>query len=411
MPSDDTRPRIIDTERHASDTERQLVACIDTDWIADRAWDLLQIPSVTMEEGEVCALFERQLHDLGLKVDVRTVGADGRNNLYARIAGTGDGPTLMLNGHLDTIPLGDAWPPRRTPDQLYGRGATDMKGGMASMLGAAKAILDSGIQLRGDLVLSAVVGHEETIARKDGPLALIDDIKDRRVPADRILIVEGRDALWVMSMGSMVFTITLDSDRGGMHTQYVPFADNPLRHLGELIGAVHAHQQELDATTQHALAGAERIDLGAVHGGDYFNRTPTQCTLTGTRRWCPGRDAAQILEELRSLARPFAEAGQLDLRVEMEHEREPFETPAEDAAVQAVAAAHSLISGDAPDVVGMRIVGDANLYVHGCAVPTFYYGPSNETAHADEEWVDIKRMADAACVYALAAADYCGLKS
>ena len=391
-----------------SPSQTRLLDAVDGDWIDEQAWQLLQIPSVTMDEGEVCGLFERQLRDLGLQVDVRAVDDDGRNNLYARIQGQGHGPTLMLNGHLDTIPLGDAWPPRQTETQLHGRGATDMKGGMASMLGAAKAILDSDTGLQGDLILTAVVGHEETIARKDGPMALIEDIRKGRVGADRILIVEGRDALWVMSMGSMVFTLHLDSDRGGMHTQYVPFTDNPLRHVGDLIGAIHELQLCLDDTTQHPLAGAERIDLGAVHGGDYFNRTPTRCTLTGTRRWCPGRDAHQVLAELQALAQSFADAGDLRLTVEMEHEREPFETPEGDEAVRAVSAAHTRICGDSPEVVGMRIVGDANLYVHGCGIPTFYYGPSNETAHADQEWVDRRRLRDAAAVYALTALDYCG---
>lgn len=392
-----------------SPTTQRLLQAIDGDWITQQAWDLLQIPSVTMDEAPACTFFEEQLRGLGLPVDVRPVSGDGRNNLYARIAGTGGGPTLMLNGHLDTIPLGDAWPPQQKADQLFGRGATDMKGGMAAMLGAARAILDSGVRLQGDLILSAVVGHEETIARKDGPLALIQDIQSGRVAAERILIVEGRDALWVMSMGSMVFTMHLDSDRGGMHTQYVPFSDNPLRHMGDLICAIHAEQRRLDAAARHPLAGAERLDLGAVHGGDYFNRTPTRCTLTGTRRWGPGRNAEQVLAELEHLAHPFAMAGDLSLQVEMEHEREPFETPVDDAAVQAVAAAHTHVYGVSPDVVGLRIVGDANLYVHGCGVPTFYYGPSNETAHADEEWVEVQRLHDAATVYALAAAEYCGL--
>ena len=396
-----------DTGRPATDAEQWLLSCIDTDWIADRAWDLLQIPSVTMEEGQVCALFEDQLRQLGLEVDVRVVGDEGRNNLYARIAGTGQGPTLMLNGHLDTIPLGNAWPPRRTPHQLYGRGATDMKGGMASMLGAAKALIDNGLQLQGDLVLSAVVGHEETIARKDGPLALIDDIKSGRAPADRIVIVEGRDALWVMSMGSMVFTIALESAEGGKHTQYVPFAENPLRHVGDLIQRIHQYQRQLDTGILHPLAGAERIDLGMVAGGDYFNRTPLTCTLTGTRRWLPGRNADLVLAELQSLAEPFAAAGKLALCVEMDHQREPFETSTDDEAVQAVARAHRDVVGEEADFVGMRIVGDANLYVHGTDVPTFYYGPCNETAQADIEWVEIDRLERAAKVYALAAIDYC----
>ena len=385
----------------------KLMAAVDAEWVAARTRELVEVLSVTMAEAEVCRLYEEMMRDIGLEVDVREV-TPGRNNLYARIAGCGDGPALMLNGHLDTIPVGNCPPCYREGDRIYGRGTTDMKGGMAAALAAVKALVDTGVQLQGDLWLTAVVGHEEPEAQKDGPRALIADLNSGRIAADRIVIVEGRDALWVMSMGSMVFTVELTSSAGGKHTQYVPFGDNPIRFVGDLIHRIHQCQVELDAGQVHPLAGPERIDLGIVEAGDYFNRTPLACRLTGTRRWAPGRNAEQVLAELEELARPFAESGELGLRISMEHQREPFETPGEDAAVQAVGRAHAEVCGSAADLVGMRIVGDANLYVHGAGVATFYYGPSNETAHADLEWVEVERLQRAAQVYALAAAEYCG---
>ncbi len=387
--------------------ESEVLKHVDGEWIAEQAVKLVEIPSVTMDEEDVCRCYEEQLRDLGLEVDVREV-TPGRNNLYARIAGEGGGPALMLNGHLDTIPIGDCWPCRREDDLIYGRGTTDMKGGMASALGAVRALLAANVRLKGDLWITAVVGHEETEAKKDGPLALVEDIKNGRIGGDCIVIVEGRDALWVMSMGSMVFTITMESARGGQHTQYVPFADNPIRHMGDLIRRIHERQQEMDAGELHPLAGAERIDLGIAQAGDYFNRTPLLCTLTGTRRWGPGQNAQQILADLEELARPFAEAGDLKLTVQMEHEREPFETPQDHAAVVATATAHRAVTGEEAEHIGMRIVGDANIYVNGSGVPTFYYGPSNETAHADVEWVSVERMEKAASAYALATLQYCG---
>ena len=386
----------------------ELLERVDAEWIASRTEELVRVHSVTMAEAEVCGMYEQMMRDAGLTVDVREV-TPGRNNLYARIAGNGTGPALMLNGHLDTIPIGHCPACSRDGNRIYGRGTTDMKGGMAAALGAIKALAESGIELAGDLWLTAVVGHEEPEAQKDGPLALIEDRNSGRVGGDRILIVEGQDALWVMSMGSMVFTIRLESDMGGRHTQYVPFADNPIRHTGDLIQRIQQFQTELDAGQVHPLAGPERIDLGIVSAGDYFNRTPLHCVLTGTRRWSPGRDAEQILAELAALAAPIAAAGGLRLQVTMEHEREPFETPAGDPAVKAVAGAHTRVTGTAADYVGLRIVGDANLYVHGAGVPTFYYGPSNETAHADLEWVEVDRLQRAAQVYALAVMDYCGV--
>ena len=390
------------------DIQQKLLDAIESEWIAEQAMALVDIPSVTMDEAEICLFFEHQLSDLGLEVDVREV-TPGRSNLYARIPGKCNGPSLILNGHLDTIPIGSCPTPYRDVDRVYGRGATDMKGGMAAMIGAAHAILRSGVQLMGDLWLTAVVGHEEVKAQKDGPLAFTKDIRSGRVQGDRILIAEGRDALWIMSMGSMVFTITLDSDKAGMHTQYVPFGENPIRYVGSLIERIHERQIELDRSEIHSLAGAERIDVGEVHAGDYFNRTPVQCTISGTRRWNPGKTAKGILLDLEEIARPIADAGGLSLSIVMEHEREPFETPQHDHAVHAVAEAHGLVTCQDVEYVGMRIVGDANLYVNGCGVPTFYYGPSNETAHADIEWVSVDRMASAAGVYALAAAKYCGV--
>ena len=390
------------------DIQQKLLDAIESEWIAEQALALVDIPSVTMDEAAICLCFERQLRDLGLEVDVREV-TPGRSNLYARIPGKCNGPSLILNGHLDTIPIGSCPAPYRDGDRVYGRGATDMKGGMAAMIGAADAILRSGVQLMGDLWLTAVVGHEEVEARKDGPLAFTEDIRSGRVQGDRIVIAEGRDALWIMSMGSMVFTIRLDSDKAGMHTQYVPFDENPIRYVGLLIERIHERQIELDRLEIHSLAGAERIDLGEVHAGDYFNRTPVQCILSGTRRWNPGKTAKGIVRDLEEIAQPIADAGGLSLSIIMEHEREPFETPQHDYAVQAVAEAHGLVTGRDVEYVGMRIVGDANLYVNGCGVPTFYYGPSNETAHADIEWVSVDRMASAAGVYALAAANYCGV--
>ncbi len=381
---------------------------IDGEWIAKQTVDLVSVPSVTMNEAQVCRLYESQLRDLGLEVDVHEV-SPGRNNLYVRLKGTGGGPTLLFNGHLDTIPIGKCPPCRREGDRIYGRGSTDMKGGMACLLGMAKAVLQTNVKLKGDVWLTAIVGHEEPEADKDGPKALIADINSGKLACDRIVIVEGRDALWVMSMGSMVFTITLTSDKGGKHTQYVPFGDNPIRFMGDLIRRIYEYQCELDKTAIHPLAGAERLDVGIAQAGDYFNRTPTQCVLTGTRRWAPGKTASQVLADLEALSRPFAEAGKLGLKVEMVHEREPFETSVDDRAVQAVVNAHRIVTGKTPEYVGMRIVGDANLYVHGCGVPTFYYGPSNETAHADVEWVSVTRLEQAAKVYALAAMSYCGV--
>ncbi|MBM3571237.1 MAG: M20 family metallopeptidase, partial [Alphaproteobacteria bacterium] len=353
----------------------QVLNGIDPEWIARETAVMVQIPSVTMNESEVCAYFKAQLEAIGLAVDVREV-TPGRNNLYARIPGSGGGPALALNGHLDTIPIGAAWPFRRVGGRLHGRGTEDMKGAMAAMLAAGRALVGAGVRLKGDLWLTAVVGHEEAEAQKDGPRALVADVKSGRLPCDRILIVEGDQSLWVMSMGSTVFSMTLDSDRGGAHTNNVPFADNPIRHMGDLIGAINALQGRLDAGARHPLAGPERVDLGIARAGDYHNRTPPRIYVEGTRRWLPGKTAADVMAELEAIAAPIARAGGLKLAVSHAMEREPFEVAADDPAVLAVRSAARQVTGKDPALIGRRVVGDANIYVHGCGLPAFYFGPA-----------------------------------
>ena len=380
---------------------------IDPEWLATQTLTLVETPSVTMDEARVCEQFADLMRDVGLDVDVREVSS-GRNNLYARINGSGDGPSLLFNGHLDTIPIGDCIPPGREGDTITGRGTTDMQGGMVSMLAAAKALLQSETRLQGDVWITAVVGHEEPTADKDGPKALIEDLNSSRLSAERICIVEGRDALWVMSMGSMVWTVRLKSPQGGIHTQYVAFKDNPIRYVGDLIKRIQDRQAEMDEGDLHPLAGAERIDVGIVEAGDYFNRTPVFCELTGTRRWSPGRTAGSCLTELEIMSAAVTTGSGLEVDARMVHEREPFETPQDDPAVEAFAQAHRQVTGRDVDYVGLRIVGDANLYVHDTGVPAFYYGPSNETAHSDNEYVSVKRLVSAAKVYTEAALQFCG---
>ena len=88
----------------------------DAEWMAARTLEMVEIKSVTMDEAEMCRYYADALRSLGLSVDVREV-TPGRNNLYARIPGSGGGPTLALNGHVDTVPIHGAWPPRREGDR------------------------------------------------------------------------------------------------------------------------------------------------------------------------------------------------------------------------------------------------------------------------------------------------------
>ena len=146
-----------------------------------------------------------------------------------------------------------------------------------------------------------------------------------------------------------------------------------------------------------------------VHGGDYMNRLPAEFRVTGTRRWTPGVTLTDIRAEFQEICDRYSQESGLRWSYFIEGEREPFETPADHPIVNALRQGGEAVSGSTPEIIGMGLVGDANLYDNDGGVKTVYYGPAHQTAHSDHERVSISQLAHCAKVYALAAMDYCGV--
>jgi len=378
---------------------------IDSDWIANKTQELVAIRSETLSEGEMCELYASELESLGLVVERRYV-SDGRFNVYAKLPGTNSQKSLIFNGHLDTIPIGESWPPRISGDKIFGRGAEDMKGGMAAVLAVLRAFKMSDTKLQGDLWITAVVGHEDAEAEKDGPLAMCKDINSGKIAGDAILIVEGDSELWAMSTGSTVFQITLHSKLGGTHTNNISISQNPINFIGQIIEAIVKLQEGMDEGEKHPLVGSPRVDLGKINSGDYYNRTPEISTIEGIIRWLPGTTLIQTEALLHQIIDPIAQAGDLDVEINFMLSREPFEVPADNYALQIASSAIKKTTEVVPKVIGKKIVGDANIFMPETGITTFYYGPGYKTAHSNEEWVSIAALSSLAKVLGNFAIDF-----
>lgn len=385
-------------------------AAIDVEAIARDTLAFVEVVSETGDEGEGSAFLAQLLRREGF--DVEEDGfLQGRPNIYARVPAVdnGVGPCLAFNGHTDTIPVGACHAPKRDGDWILGRGTEDMKGGLVAMVHGIAALRRAGIGLAGDVWLTGVVGHETPVGRKEGPRRLIEHLRSGRVPAQAIVIVEGPCAVWSASLGSALFTITAHADREPIHTIKVPWADNPVRCLADLLQAFDRLEQGFEAGTHHPLCGRHQLNVGMVSAGDWFNRLPVRWQVTGTRRWTPGSTCADALAELQAVCAQLAATSGLRFEVELSNDREPFETPADHPLVQALIAAGTADAGEPPEIVGMGLVGDANLYANDGGVSTVYYGPAHETAHSDGERVSVQQLAHCARVYAATAAGFCGV--
>ena len=381
---------------------------VDAEAIARDTLAFVEVKSETCTEGPgsdfLAELFRRE----GFEVERDDV-EPGRPNIYSRIPGDGGGPSLAFNGHTDTIPIGNSDPPGRDGDWVIGRGTEDMKGGLVAMVHAASALRKAGVQLSGDLWLTGVIGHEAPEGKKEGPKRLIEHLRSGRIPADAVIIVEGPCAIWAASLGSAIFNIEVHDDRGPIHTIKIPYETNPAHWVGKLLVELQQREEEFKQGPAHPLCGRQLYNVGMVHGGDYMNRLPAEFRITGTRRWTPGITLTDIRAEFQEICDRYAEKSGLRWSYFIEGEREPFETPADHPIVNALRKGSEAVSGSTPDVIGMGLVGDANLYDNDGGVKTLYYGPAHQTAHSDNERVSISQLAHCAKVYALAAMDYCGV--
>lgn len=148
--------------------------------------EMIRIPSESGSEGTLASYCAEQLEDLGMEVDVWDTDEDrlgshpawnptslsyrDRPNVVGVLRGTGGGRSILLNGHLDVVSVESAdswqhgpWDAEVSEDRVYGRGAADMKGGIAAAMGAAKAVQAADLDIGGDLIIELVVGEEDAM--------------------------------------------------------------------------------------------------------------------------------------------------------------------------------------------------------------------------------------------------------
>ena len=388
----------------------EVLARIDGEAIAADTLEFVRVKSETGVESAGCEFIADLWRREGLEPSVDVVEGD-RNNVYTTVEGRGGGPALMFNGHIDTIPIGASDPPARDGEWIVGRGAEDMKGGLVAMTHAAAAIQQAGVRLAGELTLTSIVGHEVPVGKKEGAIRLIQRVRDGDLHADAMIIVEGRRAIWTASLGFVSFTITITSPRGRIHNLYVPYAENPARWAGEVLSRLARWEDDFADGPAHPLAGRTQVNVGIVDAGDYMNRVPTPAVITGTYRWPPGRDWEAGAAAFEALRAEIADRSGLEVTVGYLGLRPPFETSADEPVVRSVTAAARAVTGDDPDVIGMALVGDANLFANQIPVPTVYYGPGHGTAHSDHERIRADDLTECARIYALASIEYCGVAS
>jgi len=364
---------------------------------------LIEIESHALAAGREAAI-GRYLVDWfaarGIEAVLQPV-VDGRANVITRIPG-GDGPSLMLCGHVDTVPGGDmpdAFAPRVERELLWGRGACDMKGAVAAMCCATAAIArdEASHRLAGDLLFVGTVDEES------GGLG-VKAIVDGGIRADYAVVGEPTSLRVALAhKGACFVRITLTGR--GAHGSCPEEGVSAVSYAVRIVEALEEELRPKLARRVHPLLGASTVNVGRLCGGTQPNIVAERCEIDVDRRTIPGD--VDVVDELRSIVADVCDGieglafdvAEMPMTAVVPHT--PLETSASSPIAEAAMAASALAAGSSEPAapIGVTYWTDgSHLADHGVA--TVVLGPGNIAhAHGPQERVPVAELNAAVGIY------------
>jgi len=332
-------------------------------------------------EGEIARFVARWLEDAGLEVQIDEV-LPGRPNVIGFVRGLGGGRSLLLNAHMDTVGVDGMERPHEpyiADNRLYGRGAFDMKGGLAAIMLAAKEAKK--LQLRGDVIVTAVMDEEYASA---GTQSVVNHWK-----TDAAIVTEptGLD-ICIAHKGFAWFEI--ETIGVAAHGSLPDVGVDAIAKMGRILVGLEELEQSLRAKPAHPLLGSGSVHASLIEGGQELSSYPQRCVLGLERRTIPGElnTEAEIQELIEQAGRSDPDFKAV-LRAGLV--RQPFEVDEYEAIVQLVRnQARSVLNREIA-IVGARAWMDSAL-LSSAGIPTVVFGPGGAGAHAVEEWADLEQV-------------------
>jgi acetylornithine deacetylase len=405
----------------------KIVAQVREDEIVSMACDVINIPSPTGEELQMAQYMQSALQQMGLNVTWQEV-EDGRANVVARWIGSGGGKNLMFNGHMDTSNTGHedfltgiGYKPNAVVKNgtIFGLGIYNMKGALVCYTNAAKALQRAGVKLKGDLIVAAVAGEIEKTQWGEykgkeyrgygfGTHYLVNhgvlpDMCILGEPTDMHLVLEHFGSMWVRISCTGIY----------VHTAFCEGREemNSIRRMYELMQPV---MNWISSWEKKAAYGGRKaiVNLGGIRGGHGWraSRTPERTDLFLDVRvppTIPMTDARRDIQQMFfDLERQHPDWGlEFETYVSVPGARIAEDHPM----IRAIEENHGRIVGEPPKRDVVTWCSDASvLSRYGCE--TVNYGPSSGPRDAEGEKVTIKTLVDITKIYALTAAELCGVQ-
>lgn len=384
--------------------------------------ELVRIPSPYFEEAEISEFVYEWLDERGLGPEYHRVsepditGYEG-DNVIARLEGSDpDAPTLLLNAHVDTVVLVEDWEEDPTSGRvedgkLYGQGACDMKGGLAAVMKAFEALAESDAELRGDVLLTAVVDEE-------GPYGLGTDrlIRDGYTDdCDMAIVTEPgpvlaredveNPALLLGARGRFLYDVEV---RGK-----AAHGSQPHTGVNAVVdaGKVAAGLDEME-TGSHPKLGDGSVCPLEIEGGSQTLSVPERARLMVDRHVVVGESEEDVLADAERVVSELDVESEVNVRFREAPDDDirygPYVTDEDHPLVESLAGATRSVTGADPAYGYFASVGDFNYLGDRAGLPTVIFGPDGENVHGAGEFVYLDDVVEVADVVARAAVDLLG---
>ena len=351
-------------------------------------------------EPEIVAALDGWMRSRGFATTI-IEETPGRPSLVGVLKGSGNGRSLMLNGHVDTVTVagyhGDPLDPRIENGRLYGRGSYDMKAGVAAMLIAAVNASKRG--LCGDIIVACVadeecasIGTEQILKHFRADAGIVTE------PTHMMLCVAHKGFVW--------FEVTVEGRAA--HGSKPDEGIDAIVKAGWLLVALGEEDKRLRRGRSHELNGPGSVHASIIEGGQEWSSYPAECRIKIERRTIAGETIEGVEVELQAiLDRLHTEDPEFRATLRRDLSRQPLEIDQNLPIIQIVDAVARERFGEPLPFTGMSGWTDCALMA-AAGIPSFLLGPSGHGAHAAEEYVDVQSVEDLTAVLEETIVRFCG---
>jgi acetylornithine deacetylase len=355
--------------------------------------DLIRINSVNpslSDEGDgefrIARYVGEYLKELGLDVHYQEIEKN-RINVIGILKGTGDGQSIMLNGHTDTVSVErmeiDPFEPENKDGRIYGRGSLDMKAGLAAQIMAVQSIIESGRVLKGDVILTFVADEEYASIGTEAVL--------KEYSADAAIICEPTNLDIVIAHKGFAWT-KIEVFGRAAHGSLPEKGVDAIVKAGKVLTEIENLGESGLTQKKHPLLGSPSIHASLISGGIGLSTYPDYCKIELERRTLPGEDKVIVAEEIQNILQDIkSKDKQFKANFEVFFTRPAYEIAKEKPIVKSLSRAYELMQGKKPEFRGMGGWIESALLVEA-GIPTVIFGPSGEGSHASVEYVDFNSV-------------------